>query len=257
MAMEETYTPRYCLQLESAYGSQMMSEGGEEGICHMFNGIDLKGKRGLEIGSGLGTLAFYLAKKYGMQLTCLEVNKWMIEEAERRTPADLRKTVEFVLSENNDHLPFTSGSLDIIYSKGVLAHVEHKSPLFSECYRLLSSAGTFVISDWLSSKKKDWGEHMQKLMDLEKLDIFAEEEAGYVDLLEQSGFRVVKARDDTPHYIKYNQEVIDRLRHMMKLPLLPDWFTLEELRASVQGYEAIVNALKRGELRVLRFIALR
>lgn len=36
------YTPRYCLQLEAAYGEGMMSEGGKEGIEHMFSGISFR-----------------------------------------------------------------------------------------------------------------------------------------------------------------------------------------------------------------------
>src|SRR5262249_4149455 len=36
-SLENEYTPTYCLQLEAAYGEDMMSEGGIEGIEHMFN----------------------------------------------------------------------------------------------------------------------------------------------------------------------------------------------------------------------------
>lgn len=52
--MEEEYTPEYCHELEAAYGKGLMSEGGFEGIEHMFEGISLEGKKALDIGSGLG-----------------------------------------------------------------------------------------------------------------------------------------------------------------------------------------------------------
>jgi hypothetical protein len=35
-SLENEYTPRYCLQLEAAYGHGMMSEGGREGIVLLF-----------------------------------------------------------------------------------------------------------------------------------------------------------------------------------------------------------------------------
>lgn len=40
--LEEEYTPQYCCMLEDAYGKNMMSEGGVEGITHMFSDILLQ-----------------------------------------------------------------------------------------------------------------------------------------------------------------------------------------------------------------------
>ena len=81
------YTPQYCLQLEAAYGEGMMSEGGSEAIEWMFDLIPIEGKMALDIGSGLGGVPLYLAKQYGMHVTGLEVNPWMVGRVKKKNTA--------------------------------------------------------------------------------------------------------------------------------------------------------------------------
>ncbi|MBS0656252.1 MAG: methyltransferase domain-containing protein, partial [Verrucomicrobia bacterium] len=96
----DNYSSTYCLSLEAAYGEGMMSEGGSKALEDMFRGIHPDHKRVLDIGSGLGGLPFYLAKKHRSQVTGVEINPWMVEEAKRRTPTGL--AVDFVLiTEDN------------------------------------------------------------------------------------------------------------------------------------------------------------
>lgn len=52
--LNANYSPAYTLSLEEAYGPGMTSEGGKQAIEKMFAGIPLKGKKMLDIGSGLG-----------------------------------------------------------------------------------------------------------------------------------------------------------------------------------------------------------
>ena len=73
MTIIDEYPEEYCLALEAAYGQGMMSEGGEQGIEEMFSGIALSGKSALDIGCGLGGVAFYLASQHNMQVTVLRL----------------------------------------------------------------------------------------------------------------------------------------------------------------------------------------
>lgn len=91
--MIEEYSAEYCLLLEIAYGKGMMSEGGSQAIENMFAGIELKNKRMLDIGFGLGGVALYLAEKYAARVTGIELNPWLAEEATRRIPEKLDSLV--------------------------------------------------------------------------------------------------------------------------------------------------------------------
>lgn len=252
--LEEEYTPRFCSQLEEAYGKGMMSEGGSEGIELMFDQIQLDGKTALDIGSGLGGVAFYLSEKYAMEITGLEVNHWMVAEAEKRIPAILKNRVHFLLSTNNTCWPISNNTYDLAYSKGVLTHVKVKDEIFQECHRLLKKGGLLVITDWLSSDDKTWGKNIKKLIEQGNLVLFPESEAGYVELFEKNDFKVLSARNDSLAYLKFNQEIIERLQGQKQSGEYSNCFTKEELGASVEAYELILEALKEGELRVIRFV---
>jgi cyclopropane fatty-acyl-phospholipid synthase-like methyltransferase len=253
--LENEYTPKYCLQLEAAYGQGLMSDGGEEAIDWMFDQVPLEGKVALDIGSGMGGVAFYLAEKYHMHITGLEINPWLVMESAKRVPEHLKQNVTFLLSTGNSNWPFAPKSYDIVYSKGVLTHVEKKDSLFQECHKLLKENGLFVITDWLSSEKRVWGNYLAKLVELEHLTLFPESESGYIEIFKRNGFELLSVRDDTPVYLEYNRQIIERLRNLANEPLPPDIFSKSELEESIVGYESIVNAFEIGELRVLRFIA--
>ncbi len=253
--LEDEYTPTYCLQLEAAYGEGMMSEGGVKGVEHMFDQIQLEGKKALDIGCGLGGVVFYLAKTYSMDVTGLEVNRWMVAESEKRTPDLLKNKVNFLLSTSNIKWPIFQENYDLIYSKGVLTHLEIKDGIFQESYRLLKNEGLLVITDWLSSDQKKWGKNIEKLVELEHLALFPETEAGYVELLEKNGFTILSVRDDSDVYLGFNQKIIERLQNPEQLGRYANCFTEKELEASIDGYKSIAKAIEEGELRVLRFVA--
>ncbi len=252
--LEEEYTPAYCSMLEDAYGKNMMSEGGADGICHMFSDISLDNKVALDIGSGLGGVAFYLAERHSMQITGLEINPWMVAESEKRTQDALKGKINFVFNTNNGSLPFSDNHFDVIYSKGVLTHLESKEELFNECYRLLKDDGLLVITDWLSSDIGKWGSHMGKLIELEHLSIYPESEKDYVSCLEKSRFKIVSVRDDSTLYRDYNMGIAESLR-TARLELLTGHEDRAAMQASIEGYESIAKAIEVGELRVIRFVA--
>ncbi|MBP7074035.1 MAG: methyltransferase domain-containing protein [Rhabdochlamydiaceae bacterium] len=253
--LEDEYTPTYCLQLEAAYGEGMMSEGGVKGIEHMFDQIPLEGKKALDIGCGLGGVVFYLAEKYKVDVTGLEVNKWMVAESEKRTPDFLKNRVNFLLSTSNNKWPISQESYDLIYSKGVLTHLEVKDGVFQQCHRLLKNEGLLVITDWLSSDHKKWGKNIEKLVELEHLALFPETEAGYIELLEKNGFTILSVRDDSYVYLGFNQKIIERLQNPEQLGRYVNCFNENELEASIDGYKSIAKAIEEGELKVLRFVA--
>jgi len=253
-SLEEEYTPNYCLQLEAAYGQGMMSEGGSEGVEYMFDSLALENKVALDIGSGMGGVAFYLAEKYSMQITGLEVNAWMVEESKKRIPEHLKGKVAFRLSMANTGWPIPNESYDIIYSKGVLTHLETKDEIFQECYRLLKKGGLLVITDWLSSEDGRWGENIARLVELENLALFPENKTGYIELLKKNGFTLLSVRDDSCIYHRFNQQIVERLQDVTKHPMLLNSFNETELKASIEGYESIAKALEVEELKVFRFV---
>lgn len=250
------YSPAYSLFLEGTYGDQMLSAGGTSAIDRMFAGMQLQHKKGLDIGFGLGGAAFYLAEHYQMQVTGIEINPWMVEEATRRTPPHLRFRVKF-MQYQQPLLPFPDQSFDIVYSKGVLMHVGNKLPLFKEVYRVLKPSGCLVIDDWLSPIKGQWGKRLQKMWEMENLAPYAQTTEDYYQVLKDAGFSGIQMGDENPHYLEYNQDVINRLRTPDVAQTFRARFGEASWQQAIKAYQLIIDSIQENELLMRWFKAVK
>ena len=71
--------------LEWIWGRDYMAPRGEGNVDKLVAGIDLAGKRVLDIGCGIGAPAFALARKYGAHVTGIDLEPQHIERATRRS----------------------------------------------------------------------------------------------------------------------------------------------------------------------------
>jgi len=248
------YPEDYCHSLEFAYGEGMMSEGGDAAIDDMFNGITLQNKQCLDVGSGLGGVAFYLAEKYHAYVSGLEINSWMQRTASERIPEHLKSHLAFYTYTDINHLPFNENKFDIVYSKGVLVHVEDKLPLFKEFRRVLKPTGHLVIEDWLSPVTKQWGPIIERLCAVENLSLFAESTDSYQTLLNQAGFDHITASDQSKKYYQYNLDIVKRLSSKSIKSEFIARFGENAWTEALEGYQLIAHAIQKKELLVMRLV---
>lgn len=247
----EEYTEDYCQCLELSYGEGMMSEGGTLAIDAIFDGIDLTNKNCLEIGSGLGGTAYYLAREHQAYVTGLEINQRMTEQSTRNIPSDLALQLKFVANQGT-RMPFDSESFDVVYSKGVLTHVEDKMPIFDEVYRVLKPGGLFVINDWLSASER-WGPIMQRFCDVDDLTVFPATIESYKSFLDSAGFDVLKYASEDEAYIRYNIDIVERLKTEPIRSQFIVGFGEKEYGSHVEAFSLTAKAIQDGELKVYRF----
>lgn len=247
------YPEEYCHMLEFAYGEGMMSEGGVEAIDAMFQGIDLNDKKILDIGCGMGGAALRLARHHRASVSGLEINPFMVEQANQRIPPALTSSLAFQLYDDVGDLPFEDAVFDVVYSKGVLTHVKDKSELFAEVQRILKPGGQFIVNDWLSSIEGQWGPKISRMCELEGLTLYAVPESLYKALLEAAGFRVLKIEDKNTQYEQYNRDIV------RKLQTNKDEFIMQFDEATwqdaIEGYDCIAEALQEKELLVRTLFA--
>ena len=249
----DEYPLDYCEMLEDVYGRGLMSEGGTKAIDELFDGVNLSNTRVLDVGSGLGGLAFYLAKEYNCTVSGLEINEEMIQEAVKRIPSSLASNVSFHHYSDFSKLSFKSSHFDIICSKGTLVHVNDKGTLFKELHRLLKDDGQFVLNDWLSSQKNGWGPRIKRMCELEDLTLYPTIKTDYQLVLKDSGFHIAEIRDCSPQYSKYNLQLVEVL-HQKKISFIQKHGE-KAWQESVDGYKLIAESQADGELLVTEFIA--
>jgi 2-polyprenyl-3-methyl-5-hydroxy-6-metoxy-1,4-benzoquinol methylase len=254
----DEYTPAYCRWLQLAYGQGLLSEGGFEAMDDMFTGMDLSGKRLLEVGCGLGGMARYIADKHYATVKGIEINPHMIKVAKVNTPNHLRAQVSFDLMNETRDLSYKDASFDIVYSKGVLTHESSKSELFDRLFQLLKPGGCLVIVDWLSSIQGQWGPLIDAMCSAEGLTLYAETPKSYREVLEKSGFKHIEIIDKSVDYRFYNEAV---LRHISRPDVRDAFIQFENdhpdyaYQLALDGYQCIVDAIQARELLVMQLKA--
>ena len=105
----------------------------------------------LNLGSGYGDTARFLAEKYGCQVDCFnsseEENQHNLEQIEA---AGLEKKVN-VFKGNYKKLPFARESYDIVWSQDLSMHSHIKEGLFREVAAVLKPEGRFVFTAHLQN----------------------------------------------------------------------------------------------------------
>ncbi|MBI3236809.1 MAG: methyltransferase domain-containing protein [Chlamydiales bacterium] len=202
--------------VEMIYGEGFLSQGGENFVEQIVEGVDLSGKTVLDIGSGLGGPDLYLAKNHSADITGLEPQKWLFERAVNnleRACGSLKGSLRFVLMEHPASLkPFGNGDFDIVMSKETVLHVpmEVKRPFFSEIYRVLKPGGEIVIMDWMH-RDQNWSCRMKRMMKIDGVAYHLMTPDSYKGLLEEIGFKEIRMENVSKRTALFSQANIDKI----------------------------------------------
>ncbi|MGH4000065.1 MAG: class I SAM-dependent methyltransferase, partial [Pseudonocardiaceae bacterium] len=122
--------------------------GGRLATVALANQLDLRpGLHVLDVGSGLGGTARYLARRHAVHVTGIDLTEEYVRVAaslSRR--AGLAQFVQFRHGSATD-LPFPDGSFDRACMLHVGMNVEDKAALFAEVRRVLVGGGSFGVYD--------------------------------------------------------------------------------------------------------------
>ena len=205
---EEFYLLENVPVFEAIHGKGLISLGGFDALDEMFTGLELRHKKLLDIGFGIGGVAFYLAGKHEAPVWGLEVHDWMVDYAKRSTPEDLQGNVEFLTYDQNGNIPLPDASTDLVYSKGVLAYIEDKEHLFAEVSRVLRPDGQICMIDWLAPPNS--GKTSERLSHGEVLH--KETVLSYEEMLVKCGFSDIEFLDLNQSYLTYVSDLLARLK---------------------------------------------
>jgi ubiquinone/menaquinone biosynthesis C-methylase UbiE len=144
------YAKAFTDALQFMWGEGFLSPGGPEEVAEMVAGIDLAGKRVLDVGSGLGGVDILLATTHGAaEVVGIDIEPQLVEAARALVSAKgLAGRVTFRLVEPGP-LPFPDASFDVVFSKDAMVHIEDKAALYAEVLRVLKPGGWFTAADWL------------------------------------------------------------------------------------------------------------
>lgn len=194
------YNEMFVAGLEWMWGEGFLSPGGAVEVAEILRGVDLTGKRVLDIGCGVGGIDVLLVKEHGAaHVTGIDVDASLIERAnERALRAGVADQVTCqVVSPGR--LPFEDGTFDLLFSKDAMIHIPDKEAIYREIFRVLRANGQVAFSDWFGSAQadtpefKEWLEVVHLSFRMEPIEVAA-------DLLQQIGFSQIETNDRNAWY---------------------------------------------------------
>jgi len=246
----EAYTEKYCDSLELAYGTDMMSEGGQQEMESMFSGMNIQNKLVLDFGCGLGGLAIFLAKNYGANVIGTDINPKIIENATTRIPSELNNKITFLVNSETKKLPFFDNKFDLIVSKGVIVHLTNDQhyELFSEFNRILKPLGDLIIQDWLSKEDGKWEGNLNILVENEGLYLNPVSIPTYERMLTNAGFKISEFNNRSQFYSNYNREIVTKLKSKTIKDKFTQLYDLNTWNTHIKDYQTISEEFATGNL---------
>lgn len=104
------------------------------------------GERILDIGSGIGGPARWIAARFGCHVTGIDLMPAFCRAAEALNAATGLGDRVRILEGSATDLPFEAASFDRAYSQNVLMNIADKALFFGEALRVLKPGGVFVVS---------------------------------------------------------------------------------------------------------------
>ena len=246
MAHSDEYHEAMIATLELVWGEGFMAPGGAGNVRRMVAGVELAGRRLLDIGCGLGAPALLLAGM-GAQVTGIDLEAPLLRRAQAAARAQgLAERAAFRQVEAGP-LPFADASFDVVFSSGAFTQIEDKAASFAEVHRVLKPAGAFTLYDWFKAPGP-YSAAMREWFRLEGLTYAMMTMADYEALLRGAGFQSVTVADASPWYRRAVVEEHQRL----KGPLYPRMKALigrEQADHFVENWRAMVAVCESGEMR--------
>ena len=193
------YTRHSILRYEKIFGDDYVSTGGEPVVEELCKLLSLKeGMRVLDIGSGLGGAAFYMAKHFGVEVVGVDLSEVMVQIAVERVQERKEKRVRFLMDDFCT-MSLEPASFDLVWSRDCFLHIPDKALLAKRMFEVLKPGGVFLITDYARRAghvSPEYEAYFTKsgyhLLDLES----------YAGVFREAGFVGVDANNQTPRFLE-------------------------------------------------------
>ena len=198
----------------------------------------------LDLGSGYGGAARYLAKNFGFQVTCLNLSK---TQNERNSSLNKKQNLDnliTVVEGNFEDIPYPEDSFDIVWSQDAIVHSANRELVVQEVVRVLNDSGEFIFTDLMQTNDcpKSILKPVLDRIQLDSLGSFG----FYVEQGRKFGVKKTEVQDLsehlTTHYQRVMEETQDRYVEMVEA------CGKEYIDKMIQGLKHWVEAGKNGHL---------
>ncbi len=209
----EFYSPTGTQLIETFYSDSYLSIGGRDSTEILATGAAITAAtKVLDVGSGLGGPALYLAETIGCRVMGLDIVESNVATANQRAKArGLDDLASFHLGDATA-MPFEAGHFDVIIGQDAWCHVPDKNKLIAECARVIAVRGMVTFTDWLQvgEMKGTYRDEVLAAMAASNLGTLE----SYAALLQKHGFTVLSADDVSAEFIEQYTDIVARLESL-------------------------------------------
>jgi sarcosine/dimethylglycine N-methyltransferase len=160
----------------------------------------------LDVCSGMGGPARWIAHRYGCRVTGLELTESRVEAAKRLTECvRLDHVVDFVHGDATA-MPLPNARYDVVIGQESWLHIPDKAALIQQCARVVKPAGTIAFTDIVLRAQLTRDEEDRLTAEMHSPQVASADR--YEKLLANNGYRV-KVRDDLSE--DWKRILVDRL----------------------------------------------
>jgi len=198
----------------------------------------------LDIGSGYGGAARYLAGKFGCKVDCLNLseaeNKRNIE---KNQAAGLDNLVN-VYTGNFESLPFSDNTYDFIWCQDAILHSDQKEKVLTEVARVLKPGGEFIFTDPMQGDDTDPKTLTPVLQRIHLKEMGSVKK--YRDITKKLGFEVIDIEEMPERIAQHYGRVLNELTN--QTPKLQNIVSEDYIKNMKKGLENWVKFGKEGHL---------
>lgn len=164
----------------------------------------------LEVGSGWGATARYLARAAGLRVTATNIEDDHLVVA--RTLAELSGVSSLITNEYADfqNLPFADDVFDAWWAQEATVHATDKPKMFTEAHRVLKPGGRIIFSDQTTCDAKCTEEALARIRARHGSDD-AFDTDDFVRALADAGFTEIHTQDWSTHMQQHFTNLVARL----------------------------------------------
>ncbi|XP_065185084.1 uncharacterized protein LOC135815686 [Sycon ciliatum] len=189
---QQQYSVNGILRYEKMFGKNYVSTGGPETTAEFVPMLKLQeGEQVMDVGSGLGGGALYMAENYGVDVLGLDLSTNMVHIALARAVSCSTGSVLYEVSDITKR-QFPDESFDVIYSRDTLLHIPNKAEVFKKFFRWLKPGGRILISDYCCGEG-EWSDSFKTYVEQRHYTLHSVKHYGQI--LRDAGFAEVVADD--------------------------------------------------------------
>lgn len=163
----------------------------------------------LDIGSGYGGAARYLARRFGCKVTALNLSeKENARNRELSAEAGLEELVD-VVEGSFEEIPLGDASVDIVWSQDAILHSGRRDQVIAEVARVLKPGGHFVFTDPMESGNCDRAD-LEAVLARIHLETLGSPQF-YEKTAKSKGLELVAWEEKTPQLVRHYSRVAEEL----------------------------------------------